>query len=127
MAKIYDGQDASFKAYDDMSSSQYLFVKATSTKDTVDVCAATTDIPIGVLQEEGETGYGVGVRLFGHTKIILGEVVAAGDVLGTNASGQAVAVVDGTDTTAHRVGICTAGGNTSEVGEMVFIPGGRAA
>lgn len=127
MAKQYDGQDVSFKAYDNMGTSEYLFVKATSTADTVDVCSAATDVVLGVLQDEGTTGQGVGVRLFGHTKIILGETVAAGAILGPDTSGRGVAVVAGTDTTTYRAGICTVGGDVSDVGEMVLIPGGRNA
>ena len=110
-----------------MGTSEYLFVKATSTADTVDVCSAATDVVLGVLQDEGTTGQGVGVRLFGHTKIILGETVAAGAILGPDTSGRGVAVVAGTDTTTYRAGICTVGGDVSDVGEMVLIPGGRNA
>jgi hypothetical protein len=126
MAKQYEGQDVSFKAYDNMGTSEYLFVKIAA-EDTVDVCSGTTDVILGVLQDEGTTGQGVGVRLYGHTKIILGETVSAGAILGTDTSGRGVAVVAGTDTTTYRAGICTKGGDTSEVGEMVLIPGGRNA
>jgi hypothetical protein len=127
MAKQYDGQDVSFKAYDSMATSQFLFVKATSTADTVDVCSAVTDVILGVLQDEGTTGQGVGVRLFGHTKVVLGETVAAGAVIGTSTGGKAVAVVAGTDTTTYRAGICTKGGDVNEIGEMVLLPSGRCA
>ena len=127
MAKQYDGQDVSFKAYDSMSSSQFLFVKATSTADTVDVCSAVTDLILGVLQDEGTTGQGVGVRLFGHTKIVLGTTVAAGALVGTTTAGKAVTVTAGSDTTTYRAGICTKGGDADEIGEMVLLPSGRNA
>ena len=127
MAKQYDGQDVSFKAHDSMATSQYLFVKATSVKDTVDVCSAVTDVILGVLQDEGTTGQGVGVRLYGHTKIVLGDTVAAGAEVSTDTSGRAVAITAGSDTTTYRAGVCTAGGAVGEIGEMVLIPGGRNA
>lgn len=127
MAKQYDGQDVSFKAYDSMSSSQFLFVKATSTADTIDVCSAVTDIILGVLQDEGTTGQGLGVRLFGHTKIVLGDTVASNTVVGTDTSGRAVTVTAGSDTTTYRAGICTKGGAVGEIGEMVLLPSGRNA
>ena len=126
MAKQYDGQDVSFKAYDSMATSEYLFVKIVA-DDTVDVCSAATDVVFGVLQDEGTTGQGVGVRLFGHTKIILGETVSAGAILGPDTSGRGVAVVAGTDTTTYHAGKCTVGGDVGDVGEMVLMPGGRNA
>jgi hypothetical protein len=127
MAKQYDGQDVSFKCYDDMSSSQFRFVTHTGTKDTVDVCSAITDVILGVLQEAGTVGQGKGVRIFGHTKILLGETVAAGAVMGTDNVGRGISVAPGSDTTVYRAGICTAGGDAGEIGEMVLIPAGRNA
>ena len=90
MAKQFDGQDPSFKAYDDLSSSQYLFVVMNG-DDIVDVCGAITDVIVGVLQTEGVTGEGVVVRVDGHTKIIFGEnSVTAGALLSTDAAGKAI-------------------------------------
>ncbi len=128
MAKQYVGFDVPMKAKDDMSSAQYYIVMVDgSTADQVDVCSAITDLPLGVLQTTGTTGAGVSVRILGHSKVKLGEVVAAGAQLGQDTSGLAIAIVAGTDTTAYSLGICTKGGNTNEIGEVVIKPVARAA
>ncbi len=126
MAKQYDGQDPLFKAYDNMSASQYLFVKMNG-DDIVDVCSGATDIILGVLQTEGTAGRGVLVRVDGHTKIILGETVTAGTLLSTDSAGKAVAITAGSDTTTYVGGICTKGGDADDVGEMVLQSRGRGA
>ena len=126
MAKQYDGQDPSFKAYDDLSSSQYLFVNMEG-DDIVDVCGAITDVIVGVLQTEGTTGQGVVVRIDGHTKIILGETVTAGALLSTNSSGKAIAITAGADVTTYVAGICTVGGDADDAGEMILQSRGRGA
>ena len=126
MAKQFDGQDPSFKAYDDLSSSQYLFVNMEG-DNIVDVCGAITDVIVGVLQTEGTTGQGVVVRIDGHTKIILGETVTAGALLSTSTAGKALAITAGADTTAYVAGICTLGGDADDVGEMVLQSRGRGA
>jgi len=126
MAKQYDGQDPSFKAYDDLSSSQYLFVNMEG-DDIVDVCGAVTDVIVGVLQTEGTTGQGVVVRVDGHTKIILGETVTAGQLLSTSTAGKALGIAAGSDTTTYIAGICTVGGDLNDVGEMILQSRGRGA
>ena len=126
MAKQYEGMDFPAKAYDDMSSSQYRFVKMTS-NDTVDVCSGTTDVVIGVLQSEGTTGQGVSVRHAGHTKVALGDTVSAGALVGTTTEGKATTITAGSSTTAYVAGICVVGGSDGEVGEIILSPRGRAA
>ncbi len=126
MAKQFDGQDPSFKAYDDLSSSQYLFVVMNG-DDIVDVCGAITDVIVGVLQTEGVTGEGVVVRVDGHTKIIFGETATAGQSLSTDANGKAIPITMGGDTTTYVAGICTKGGDADDVGEMLLQSRGRAA
>lgn len=126
MAKQYDGQDPSFKAYDNMSSSQYLFVKMNG-DDTVDVCGAITDVIVGVLQTEGTAGQAVDVRIDGHSKIIFGETVTAGQLLSTDAAGKAISITAGGDTTTYVAGICTKGGDADDVGEMILQSRGRGA
>lgn len=126
MAKQFSGIDVPMKAHDDLSAAQWLFVKM-SANETADACTAVTDILIGVLQDEGSTGQGLTVRVLGHTKVYLGGVVAAGDLVGTHTDAKAVKITAGTSTTAYVAGRCVVGGNTGEVGEIVLIPGGRAA
>ncbi len=127
MAKQYDGQDVSFKAYDDMSSSEYLIVKMNG-NDTVDVCSATTDVPLGVLQRGATTGGECVVRVMGHSKVKASEALTAGNVVSTAAAGTADAITVGTATTQYTLGIVTVGcGSDGDVAEILITHGGRAA
>lgn len=87
----------------DLSAKQYYFVKLTAAW-TVDVCAATTDIPIGVLQNDPASGEEARVCVFGLTKVNSDAALAAGNLIGTAADGQAAAYANGTDTTKYIVG-----------------------
>lgn len=126
MAKQYGGIDIALAAYDDLSSSQWLFVKMNG-NDTADLCSAATDVVIGVLQDEGSTGQGLNVRVMGHSKVYLAATVAAGALVGTHTDGRATTITAGTSTTAYVAGRCIVGGDTGDVGEIVLIPSGRAA
>jgi len=129
MAKQYDGQDPSFKAKDDMSSSQFRFAMVDgTTDDQVDICSATTDIMVGVLQTKGVTGEGVVIRTHGHTKIVLGTTITAGQLLGTDNAGRATPLTVGNGgSSAYIAGICTVGGIVNEIGEMILQSRGRGA
>ena len=127
MAKQFDGQDPSFTAYDDMTSSQFRFVVVTS-DNTVDVCSATTDIILGVLQDKPYTGQGAIIRTHGHTKIVLGTTITAGQLLGTDNAGRATPLTVGNGgSSAYIAGICTVGGAVNEIGEMILQSRGRGA
>lgn len=90
-------------------SNQYKFVKYNGTGSQVVLCAALTDIPCGVLQGPAPTsavGQPVEVVAVGQTKVQSdgATITAAGQTIGTTASGQARANVAGTDTTKYIVG-----------------------
>ena len=91
------------KAYADLSAKQYHFVKMHSATQ-VTVCAAITDIPVGVLQNNPEAGEVAEVSFLGVTKLVADGTIAAGNSLGTSADGQADAIAAGTDTTVYLVG-----------------------
>lgn len=82
------------------SSAQYKFVKF-SADNTVVLCAATTDIPCGVLQEpvyvsnSVSAGDAPDVMYAGQTLVQAGGSITAGNQISTNASGQAQAAVAG--------------------------------
>lgn len=85
--------DEPFKAAANLSSKQYYAVEVTAA-DTVNVCNAATDVVIGVLQNKPEAaGHAARVRVFGKTQAITDGSsvnIAAGDWLGTNATGKLV-------------------------------------
>jgi len=123
-AQVKVGQ---FTASADLSAKQYHFVKM-SGNNTVTVCAAITDVPIGVLQNNPASGGAAEVCLFGISKVVADGTLAAGNVIGTSADGQADAIAAGTDTTVYTMGIAL---NAASAGETVeaFInaTAGRAA
>ena len=116
-----------FTASADLSAKQYHFVKM-SGNNTVTVCAAITDIPIGILQNNPTSGKAASVCLFGISKVVADGTLAAGNVIGTSADGQADAIAAGTDTTVYTMGIALNAAAAGETVEMfVNATAGRAA
>lgn len=114
------------KASADLSAKQFLAMKM-SGNGTVTVCAAATDKPVGVLQDNPVSGLPAAVAFSGKTKVVAGGTVTAGDEVGTDANGKAVTYVAGTDTTKYRMGIAVTGGALNEVIEVLLLPAGRLA
>lgn len=98
----------------DLSGAQYKFVKM-SADNTVVVCSAATDLPIGVLQNAPKSGEEATVLVSGGTKLILGGTVAAGAVVSTSAGAVGVAIVFGTDVTKYALGQAFTGGVSGDV------------
>lgn len=91
----------------DLSSAQYTFVKLDSAGAVVQ-CSATTDLPLGVLQNAPVSGEVADVLVVGGTKLKAGAAITAANLnttgLGTSAAGLAVAKTLGTDVTHNVVG-----------------------
>lgn len=87
----------------DLSTKQFTFVKLNASGEAV-AAAAATDIPIGVLQNAPTSGVEAEVLVSGGTKIVAGAAIGEGAQIGTSATGKAVALVAGTDTTKFVVG-----------------------
>lgn len=82
----------------DLSTKQYLFVKAVSggagLPGKVDVCSATTDVAMGVLQDKpAAADRAAEVGVLGVTKITAGAAFLAGVRLAPMASGKAQTAV----------------------------------
>jgi hypothetical protein len=107
---------AGAKAGADLSaaSNQYKFVKLNADRQVI-LCAALTDVPIGVLQEPCKNGDAADVLVVGETQVQVNGSLSAGQLIGTDASGLANHVVPGTDITKYIVGQVTrvAGATTS--------------
>lgn len=122
-----DKLDLTFKAGGDLSAKQYYFVKL-SAENTVVVCAGTTDIPIGVVQNKPESGEAATVRILGKTKVNADAALTVGALIGCAADGQAAPYVNGTDTTKYPRGIVTkAADNAGEIAEALLAPFPRGA
>lgn len=89
----------------DLRTKQFYFVKLNTSGQVVAI-AADTDVPIGVLQNEPNTGEAAIVMRLGVSKIVGGADLSIGNQIGTSATGKAVARAVGTDTTKYVVGIC---------------------
>ncbi len=87
----------------DLSSSQYHFVKLNASGQAVE-CAAVTDKPIGVLQNDPTSGQACEIVVVGLTKMSTNAALAIGDLIGTSSDSQAAAYLSGTDTTKFIVG-----------------------
>ena len=126
----YEGQQSTFgelTASTDLSSKQYHFVKLASATQ-VTVCAAITDKPIGVLQNNPESGGQAVVRCFGVSKVSADATLAAGDVIGTAADGQAQPISLGSETTVHVCGQAIEAGSAGEtLTAFINITNGRGA
>lgn len=112
------------KASADLSAKQYRAMKI-SAAGTVTVCAATTDKPIGILQDAPTSGQPAAVGFDGITKAKAGGTVAAGDTVGTDANGAVVTYVEGTDTTKYRIGIARSGGASGDIIDVLLQLSGR--
>jgi hypothetical protein len=110
----------SFEAAADLSAKQYYFVKLTSA-GKVDVCAAVTDVPIGVLQNKPVAGQAATVLIIGISKVIADVALDEGNIIGTAADGQAQVVTVGTETTVYIAGQCIyPAANAGEVASAVI-------
>lgn len=94
---------AGFTASADLSAKQYYAVKISGAL-TVTVCAAVTDIPIGILQNAPASGQAAEICVMGHTKISCDAGVTRGAPIGVSSDGQLATYAAGTDTTKYSIG-----------------------
>ena len=98
-------RDGQLIAGADLSAKQYYFVKLGATEGEVDLIAALTDRPYGVLQNTPKSGEEADVLLIGITKLVSDAAIADGVEIGTSADGQADAKDRGTDSGQFIVGV----------------------
>lgn len=112
----------------DLSAAQYKFVKLNSSGDVIAVAAAT-DRPIGVLQNAPASGQEAEVLIVGGTKLVSGGSIGEGAALGTSATGTAVSLTAGTDTTKYILGSAITEAASADVFTAVIncASAGRAA
>ncbi len=94
--------DSKHRAYADLSTHQYKFVKLTA--NGIELVAALTDKPFGVLQNAPVAGESAQVMRLGLTKVISGGTIAINAAVGTSAAGLAVSKTLGTDVTHFVAG-----------------------
>jgi len=88
----------------DLSSDQFKYVKLNSSGQAI-LCAAATDIPIGILQTKPDAaGEEATIMVCGISKLSSDAALSIADQVGTSADGQGDAKIGGTDTTEYSVG-----------------------
>jgi len=108
-------------AADYRTTGQYLFVKITA-DDIVTKCSVAGERAVGVLQNAPNTGQEAEIVVNGVTKVVAGELLAAGDIVGTDSSGRAQkieATATGADLGAWALGQVVEGAGAA--GELVTI------
>ena len=101
MSQSVYGPIKSFKTATDLSAKQYFIVKL-SAAQTVALASAATDILIGVLRNEPESGQAAEVHMINggaSAKVKAGGTISAGDMITSDSAGKAVA----TTTTGNYV------------------------
>lgn len=127
MSTERSGYSKTFLAAADLSSYQYYWVKV-SADNTVNVCAATTDKPIGILQNKPEAaGEPAEVMIFGVSKLSADASVTVASVVGTSSDGQGVSVTEAKDATAYACGTCLVAAGAGNAGQLaeVFVDCGN--
>ena len=120
MAYESPGTDiGTFTAAADLSGKQYHFVVLASAT-TVNVATAITNAPIGILQNDPESGEQAVVRISGVSKVVADGTLAAGNFIGTSADAQADAISPGTDTTVYITGQCVEAASAGETTTMIL-------
>lgn len=109
--------DNTFKAAADLSTKQFFTVKLTA-KDTVNLCAATSDICIGILQDKPKLNQGGAVRILGTSLAVVDGTtpIVAGDRLGPDANGRLVK-----KTVAGNSTFAIANDSSSAVGDIIEV------
>jgi len=96
MATKHTGLVLPFRAENDMDEA-YVVVVIGSSEGEVDLPAATTDTPLGVIQDTASEGDSVPVMVSGVTKVVAHAAFSKGDLLGIAATTGRVDTVSGLD------------------------------
>lgn len=81
--------DVTFEAAANLATKQFHFVKL-SAANTVAACTATTDNPIGILQNKpSAAGRPAVVRIFGVSKVVASGAISAGALIATEDDAEA--------------------------------------
>ena len=105
-------------AGESLASDQFKLVKV-DTDAGIDLCDATTDFPIGVLLNDPAAGEACEILHSGRGKVKIGGTVTAGQLLGPDAAGLAIAVTADTKT---YCAIALESGVANDVIEAAIVP-----
>lgn len=104
----------------DLSAKQYYFVKVDADGKAA-VCAALTDVPVGVLQNKPTAGQTAEIVVVGVSKVSSDAALDEGNLIGPSGDGQADARTVGTDGTHYIAGqMLTATGAAGVIGTALI-------
>lgn len=109
-----EGTILSFEAENAMAEA-YVVVEVGAAEGQVDLPSATSDIPLGVIQETAVANQAVPVQIDGITQIVCGGAIALGSLVYIQATDGRVDDVD----TGYPVGIALSA--TAAAGELVTV------
>ena len=104
MTKLPGFQIPGYSAEADLTGNQYFAVKQGAARLGVVAVAATTDRPLGVLQNTPDDGEVAEIMVQGRTKMVASAAIALGAPVSVSANGRAASVAYGTDTTRYVIG-----------------------
>lgn len=118
--------DISFEAGEDLSDDQFRIVVLDATTSKVRRPNAITDIPLGVLQNQPESGQAASVRPIGCggiSKVVLGATLAVNAIVAmqyvsATDAGKAQAAV----ATQYPIGHLLSGGDEDDLGSVLLAP-----
>ena len=118
--------DVAFSTNADLSSLQYYMVKVTGAV-AIGTCSATTDTPVGILQNKPGSAQAAQVRVHGISKAIADGAVTAGSLVATSADAQAAMTATG-NVAVYTIGIAMdTVANAGEVCSVLLTHAGRGA
>lgn len=109
----------------DLSAKQFYIVKLDSSGNAA-LCSATTDEPIGVLQNAPLSGQPASIAIAGVTKCVTGSALAINASVSSDSAGKGTALTLAASGTTYngRVGLVkTASAAAGGVAEVVLRPG----
>jgi hypothetical protein len=118
----YEGQQPitlSLPAGENLTAKQFTFVKM-DTDGTVIACTATTDRPLGVLQNSPNDGQVALVCVTGTTKVVAGGSASVGNPVFVSASATAITAAFGAASAAFVLGTLLEGAAAGQVVSAVI-------
>lgn len=117
------GTDVSMQWANATQAVQYTVCKVTSTEGSVDLAAAVTDYPLGILQNAPKQNEAANVRISGWSYAVAGaNNLAAGDRLKVDTSGRVVAATkNGTYVTSFKYIVGTALSPSANIGDWITV------
>ena len=107
------------KAAAALTTKQYYGMKLTADR-TVNIMAADTDIPCGVLLNQPGSGEEALICVIGRSPVVLSATLAAGEPIYFHSDGTAKKWTPASDITKYCAGYITIGGASGETGEAMI-------